>query len=91
VSAFIQAGEDSASSTCPADDSSACVSAERLMTHTRMKHIDVRWHWIRDKVEGKEIGLHYMQTDDMVADVLTKGLGRTKHEKFCEALGLSGS
>lgn len=56
-----------------------------------MKHIDVMWHWIREKVESKQIGLHYVGTDDMVADVLTKGLGKAKHVGFCEGLGLSGS
>jgi hypothetical protein len=77
--------------TLMTDSQPAEAVAKNPKHHTRMKHIDVSWHWIRDQVEGKEIGLHYVQTDDMVSDVLTKGLGRTKHEKFCEALGLSGS
>jgi hypothetical protein len=43
--------------------------------HSRSKHIDVRHHHIREKVESKEIELHYIPTSEMVADLFTKPLG----------------
>ena len=46
-----------------------------------MKHIDVMYHWLREKVEKGLLKLQFVPTDNMVADVLTKGLVRMKHEK----------
>lgn len=50
--------------------------------HSRTKHIDVRHHFVRDKVLGGAIDVRYVQTDMMVADALTKA---TTHSKlaFC--------
>lgn len=50
--------------------------------HARTKHIDVRHHFVRDKVLGGAIDVRYIQTDAMVADALTKA---TSHPKlsFC--------
>ncbi|KAG7300019.1 hypothetical protein JYU34_017061 [Plutella xylostella] len=56
--------------------------------HARSKHIDVRYHFIREKVSSRKIEVHYKSTDEMAADVLTKGLHRTKHEFCCKAMGL---
>ena len=46
--------------------------------HSRMKHIDVMYHWLREKVEKGLLKLQFVPTDDMVADVLTKTLVRMK-------------
>ncbi|KAG7312922.1 hypothetical protein JYU34_001322 [Plutella xylostella] len=56
--------------------------------HARSKHIDVGYHFIREKVSSRKIEVHYKSTDEMAADVLTKGLHRTKHEFCCKAMGL---
>ena len=59
------------------------------------KHIDIRYHFICSHVEQNQIKVQYVPTGEMVADVLTKNLGRVKHEYFVEKLGmvsrLSGS
>lgn len=47
--------------------------------HSRTKHIDVRHHFVRDKVLGGVIDVRYVQTDMMVADALTKA---TTHSKL---------
>lgn len=46
--------------------------------HPRTKHIDVRHHFIRDKVIGWAIDVKYIQTDMMVADALTKATSYSK-------------
>ena len=46
--------------------------------HSRTKHIDVRHHFIRDKVMGGTIEVRYIQTDMMVADALTKATTYSK-------------
>jgi hypothetical protein len=54
----------------------------------RTKHIDIRYHFIRSHVECKRIRVQYLPTDEMTADILTKNLGRTKHDYFVGRLGL---
>ena len=49
--------------------------------HSRTMHIDVMYHWLREKVEKGLLKLRFVPTEDMVADVLTKDLARMKHEK----------
>ncbi len=56
--------------------------------HSRTKHIQVRYHAIRDYVERGEIRLQYIQTDEMLADGLTKALDRVKFERMIKGLGL---
>ena len=53
-----------------------------------MKHINTKYHWLREQVEEKVFSLEYISTDRMRADVLTKPLSRVLHEKCCELLGL---
>jgi len=47
--------------------------------HARMKHIEVHYHFIREKVLVGEIDLTYVSTEDQVADIFTKVLGAEKH------------
>jgi hypothetical protein len=62
-----------------------CVEgAERHKT----KHMDIKYMFIRDVVRTGEIEVRHIGTEDMVADVLTKGLRRHKFEKCRNALGL---
>lgn len=43
-------------------------------TSERTRHIHVRYFFIRDRVESKEIKLEYLPTEEMIADILTKPL-----------------
>ena len=53
---------------------------------TRMRHILIKFHFIRDCVDSGLIQLQYLQTDSMVADLLTKILGKPKTVQFCKIL-----
>ena len=57
--------------------------------HSRMKHIQVRYHAIREYIENGEIRVLYLPTDRMLADGLTKGLDRVKFERMIKGLGLT--
>ena len=57
--------------------------------HSRTKHIDVHFHFIRQTVSQGHITLPYCPTDDMIADTFTKPLARFKFEKFRNLLGVS--
>jgi hypothetical protein len=70
------------------DNQSAIAIARNPEFHNRSKHIEIRHHFLRQKVEEEELDLAYVPTGDQVADVLTKGLVREKHEKFAGAMGV---
>ena len=71
------------------EDNTSCIALARgTVTHSRAKHIDIRHHFIRERIENSEIKLVYCSTKDMVADILTKQLPREAFEKFRRALGV---
>jgi len=55
--------------------------------HSRTKHIDIRYHFIRDLVAKEEILLEYCSTQEQLTDILTEALSK---EKFCYFRGLFG-
>ncbi|OWZ03590.1 LOW QUALITY PROTEIN: RxLR effector protein [Phytophthora megakarya] len=42
--------------------------------HSRMKHIDTRYHFVRERIATEEIGVEYVSTKENVADLLTKAV-----------------
>jgi hypothetical protein len=46
------------------------------------KHIEVHYHFIREKILAKEINFIHVNTEDQVADIFTKALGTYKLRKF---------
>ena len=56
--------------------------AQNTITHSRSKHIDIRHHFVRDLVEREVVQLQYISTDQNIADILTKALGRLKFNQF---------
>jgi transposase InsO family protein len=57
-------------------------------SHRRTKHIDVKYHLLREHVEKGTVALQYISTKDMPADMLTKGLPPLKHNQCAELLGM---
>ena len=74
--------------TIHCDNKSAICLANNPEFHSRSKHIDVRFHFIREKVSEKTIALKFIPTDEMVADMMTKGLAKIKHLKNMDMLHL---
>ena len=62
------------------DNQSAISMRKNPQYHGRAKHIDIRHHYIREQVSNKEIQVEYCPTNNMAADIFTKGLTR---EQFC--------
>jgi len=46
--------------------------------HKRTKHIDIRYHFIRERIVSKEVELKYIPTKNQLADLLTKGLQKPR-------------
>eukprot|EP00253_Pinus_taeda_P035244 PITA_35244 len=61
---------------------------ENPVFHDRSKHIDIRYHFIRDMVQRGAVRLDHIRTDEQVADILTKPLGKVKFLTFRESLGV---
>ena len=64
------------------DNHGAIKLAQNTITHKRSKHIDIRHRFLRDLVEREVIQLQYIPTDQNIADILTKDLGRPKFNQF---------
>ena len=72
------------------DNTAAIQVSKDSEHHSRAKHIQLKWFWIRDAIANKEITIDHVPTSEMVADIFTKALGKIKHAKFAKMLGLKG-
>jgi hypothetical protein len=70
------------------DNQSALKVLRNPEHHGRMKHIEIKWHWIRDSIKRGEIEAHFIPTGQQVADIFTKALPRPAVEQHRLALGL---
>ena len=57
----------------------------------RTRHINVRYHYIRDCIKSGTIAPHYTPTSDMLADGFTKTLDRLKFATFVSSIGMRDS
>jgi hypothetical protein len=56
------------------DNKSAIALANNPVFHKRSKHIDIKYHWLREKIAEGVIKLVFVRSVDQLADILTKGL-----------------
>ena len=71
------------------DNQSAICVGKNPEHHSRMRHLLVKYHWLRDQVEDGVSELDYVETTLMRADVLTKSLETSAHRRVCSLLGLA--
>ena len=62
--------------------------ARNLVNHSATKHIDMHYHYIHECITDGSVALHFIGSNNMAADILTKPLGWTKHDHFCLMLGM---
>jgi hypothetical protein len=70
------------------DNKAAIALAKNPVHHDRSKHIDVKFHFIREHVEKGRVELVYVGTQDQLADILTKALGRVRFIELRQNLGV---
>ena len=56
--------------------------------HDRSKHINVKFHFLRDCVDGGQIVIEFVETGQQLADVLTKLLGCLRLMELQEMIGM---
>jgi hypothetical protein len=64
------------------DNQGAIELAKNPVHHQRSKHIDIKYHYIRSQVLDNTVILHYVPTNDNVADMFTKPVSKIKLNKF---------
>ena len=70
------------------DNKSSIKLAENPEFHKRTKHIDIIYHYIREKINNKEIDIFYIPTKEQLADSLTKPVQGKIFENFKEQLNI---
>ncbi|KAL8089642.1 hypothetical protein AgCh_039213 [Apium graveolens] len=70
------------------DNKSAIELMKNPVLHGRSKHIDVRFHFIRECIERGELEVEFVSTDKQRADILTKALGKIKFEGLRKLVGV---
>ena len=70
------------------DNKSAIDLAKNPVFHGRSKHIDIRYHFIRECVDRGEIVVKHIRTEEQRANVLTKAMTTVKFERMCVLLGV---
>lgn len=70
------------------DNQGAIALAKNPIFHQRTKHIDIKYHFVREKVESGEVELVYVPTAMMQADFMTKNLPKPKFTKDVNTIGL---
>jgi hypothetical protein len=71
-------------------DNQSCLKlTENPVFHDRSKHIEMKYHFIRDMVQRRTIKLQYIRTDEQIADILTKPLSLGKFVYFRDKLGMA--
>ncbi|WVZ95085.1 LOW QUALITY PROTEIN: hypothetical protein U9M48_040890 [Paspalum notatum var. saurae] len=81
-------GEDHRAPVLRMNNKSAIELAKNPVLHDRSKHIDIRFHFIRDCVNGGRIVLGHVETGQQLADILTKPLGQKRLVQLMVKIGV---
>jgi len=71
------------------DDAGTIALSKNPVHHERSKHIGLRHHFLRERVEDKTISLSHVPSADNSADLLTKGLPRELFDRLRDLLGVT--
>lgn len=66
---------------------SVCLT-ENSKRHALVKHIEMRHHYVREKVVSGEVSIQRIRSGENVADIFTKALGGSVHSKLISLLGM---
>ena len=70
------------------DNTSAIAISNNPVLHSRTKHIDIRYHFIRDHILKGDIELHFIPTEYQLADIFTKPLDEPTFSRLKAELGM---
>jgi hypothetical protein len=70
------------------DKNSTIMLSKNHVFHKKTKHIDTRYHFIRDLVNNKEICLEFCRSKEKIADIFTKALARDAFQHLRSHMGV---
>nr|GEZ86618.1 hypothetical protein [Tanacetum cinerariifolium] len=70
------------------DNTSSIAISNNSMLHSRTKHIEIRYHFIRDYILKGDIELHFVLTDLQLADIFIKPLAKPSFTRLVAELGM---
>ena len=70
------------------DNTSAINLSKNPTHHARTKHIDIKHHFLRDNISKEIISLEFINTENQIADILTKPLNQSTFTKLRRELGI---
>ncbi|KAM2065116.1 hypothetical protein EV1_027912 [Malus domestica] len=71
------------------DNKSAIALAKNPVFHDRSKHIDIRYHYIRECIARKDVQVEYVKSQDQVADIFTKPLKQEDFIRLRNSIGVT--
>ncbi|KAE9332431.1 hypothetical protein PR003_g14526 [Phytophthora rubi] len=71
------------------DNQAAFVMATNPTYSRRTRHIELRWHYVRDQVAKKTVELWKVKTDDNPSDLMTKPLASDRFEMLNQMIGMT--
>ena len=70
------------------DNTNAINLSKNLVQHSKSKHIEIRYNFIRDLVEERVVCLEFIHIDNQKADIFTKPLDGPRFESLCKIIGV---
>jgi hypothetical protein len=70
------------------DNQSVIALAYGNQQHARTKHFNIRLYFIQDSIKNEEVTIQYLPTEQMLADILTKGLPSPRIKILTDGLGI---
>ena len=70
------------------DNISSIALSKNLVFHGRSKHIEIRYHFIRELVENGDIKMEFCKSEQQLVDIFTKPLGIGPFVQLRESLGV---
>lgn len=70
------------------DNQSAIKVANNPENNKRLKHIHVRCHFIKEKIDNGTVNVVYIKSENQLTDIFTKPFAKVKFDKFRDKLGL---
>lgn len=81
-------GIENSPPTIYGDNQGALSLAKNQVSHSKLKHVDIHYHFVKEAYAEGKIQVAYMPTEVIPADMLTKGVPAPKHKLCTERLGV---
>ena len=70
------------------DNTSYINISKNLVMHTKTKHSAIKYHYLRELVQDKEVKMEYVNTKEQIVDIFKKPLSKDAHEYIRGKLGV---